>query len=213
MKNKVSFPEWFNLKLYEEARKFSPLDWLTIINSRLSDLATAKGKNEGKECQTRMLYQNLDLLKEGRLGSYGATFRDQKKTVEETNRIINSPTVKNLRVEISAPKELIMNQFETWLREKKKQTKFNKSFSAKETDKLIDNRVLPILDITIYEAIENISYTNPQLAGFLYPDEYDIDRVEKVRNAKRLLWDKITSKDYLAWLYSQRWVTQSNLNR
>ena len=52
-----------------------------------------------------------------------------------------------------------------------------------------------------------------KLANLLFPDEYDIDRVEKVRNAKRLLWDKITSKEYLDWLYSQRWATQSNLNR
>ncbi len=213
MKNKISPPEWFNLELYNEARKFSPGDWLSIINSRLADIETAKAQKKDKECFTELLYQHLDLLKEGKLGSYVLTFQGREPVVGEANRVIDSPTVKTLRVEVSAPKEHIMNQFEAWLKEKKKETKFNKAFSEIEANKLIDNRILPLLDLTIYETIENISYTNPQLASFLYPDEYDIDRVEKVRNAKRLLLGSITSKEYLSWLYSQRWGYQSNLNR
>lgn len=100
-----------------------------------------------------------------------------------------------LVVNTDAPASVLIEAFKEWL-EATQAASRPRAFSDKDIQRWNDNRLLLAIDIELYARLKNNKLTYLQIANLLYPDEFEIDSVQKVRqttlpNAKKLLSEKV----------------------
>ncbi len=89
---------------------------------------------------------------------------------------------KVIAVDISDNDNKIIEDMREWLEQKRKGSKERLTDSKK--DRLIENKIIPCMDLLFWSEHKGISYTDAQLGDMLYPFE-DFNRAEKVRKKTR----------------------------
>lgn len=112
----------------------------------------------------------------------------------------DSPNYAYLVMDLSAPDEIIMNDFKDWLNKIRSNSKFSNSpvkrISKSEMSKWAQNRILPYLDIYLVANHLGASPTNYKYGCALFPD-MEVDVSEKIRKTVSPLADKLLSYDML----------------
>ncbi len=88
-----------------------------------------------------------------------------------------------LHINLRSSDEQIKADFAKWLkyaREKNEEQLPKKSFSHKNFNKWQKNKYVPFIDLFLISLIQKKKITNHKIASMIFPDEYEVDRVEKV---------------------------------
>ncbi len=58
-------------------------------------------------------------------------------------------------------------------------------------------RILPFLDLALWQMMEGLTLPHHRVASALYPDEFDVDLTERVRKVTRPLAEQLIDHDFL----------------
>lgn len=111
----------------------------------------------------------------------------------------------HIRIDLSATDEQIKKDFNHWLSEYRKVVGYesrDKKFTEKNLGDWIKWRLLPYIDLTFIAKFEEKDITHVKAAGLIFPDEYDTDRVERIRR---------TTKPKSEWLMSNETISAIEL--
>jgi hypothetical protein len=89
-----------------------------------------------------------------------------------------------LTIDINASDEQLKKEFEEWLNDFRKTTKYKareKIFTSKTMEKWVEYKVLPYLDLTLIAKAENKRLTQHKLGELLFPNEDKVDTTERIR--------------------------------
>ena len=104
----------------------------------------------------------------------------------------NTPT--HVTVDLAASDEQIMSDFRQWLTEYRKVTAratIKKLFTQADFDYWIQYGVIPYLDLILIAKIEGKKITQNQLARLIFPNDYDVDIVGRLRQVTKPTADRL----------------------
>jgi len=100
-----------------------------------------------------------------------------------------------VEVRLSAPDKVIVEDFSRWLTAARREFDFpaEKIFTEAKREDLINYRVLPYLDLTLWAALEQVTIPNAVMAEALFPDAgvdapYRVRRVTKPKADWAIQW-------------------------
>jgi hypothetical protein len=102
--------------------------------------------------------------------------------VDKDNRLAR------VTVNLSAPDEQIKKDFSNWLANCRQETDIKskkKLFTQADFDHWVEYGVVPYLDLMIISKIEGKKITQNKLAHLIFPEEYDVDRVGRLRQVTK----------------------------
>ncbi|MDX1346966.1 MAG: DUF6387 family protein [Thiomicrorhabdus chilensis] len=101
-------------------------------------------------------------------------------------------------VDLSAPKDLIVDSFKSWLNDELKKVKAcGKDQFEKEKYALISHRVLQYIDLMLYGMSIKKHYTNEEVAGIIFGFEAGADKIRQTTKPKAI---QCLSEVYCNWL-------------
>ncbi len=87
-----------------------------------------------------------------------------------------------ISVETNLSDEVIIEQFKKVLAEHREKTKNNgKIISDTEISNIIEYKVIPYIDLMLWSMATGEKFRDQEIADTLFPDEYDISRIDTVR--------------------------------
>lgn len=86
-------------------------------------------------------------------------------------------------IDLSHNDDKIIDDMREWLKSQR-DNQAKKRLSDNDIKKIVDNQVIPCMDLLFWAELKEIDYTNAQLGDMLFPNA-DFDRAEKVRKATR----------------------------
>jgi len=89
-----------------------------------------------------------------------------------------------LKIDINAPAEMLLKEFENWLYEQKNNYELNfpdKNFKESHFADWTKNKLLQYWDISNLAKYDKVNVTNDVIGRLLFPDEYDVTISERVR--------------------------------
>lgn len=121
-----------------------------------------------------------------------------------------------LTVDLNATDEQIMNDFRRWLDEERRTRvrvidrdakEMRKDISEKDISKWVQFRVAAYVDIILVQewlrTTNAAKLTDPQTAELLFPDEYEVDRVSRLRKVVQKEAGRVMSSGFLDKLKTQ----------
>jgi len=108
-----------------------------------------------------------------------------------------------LSVDLNVSDEQLTNDFNRWLQEKRVQMENaprRKMFSSNDFDRWEKHKILPYLDLTLTASSERKELTQNYIGKKLYPDIYDIDLTQKIRQQVKPLADSLITSEVLSVL-------------
>ena len=115
----------------------------------------------------------------------------------ENPKILSNPI---LAIDLGVSDEQLKRNFSEWLGEQRNNSEFNlrkRMYKRNDFLRWIRLRVLPYLDITLILNFEGKSLTLSQLGNILFPDEYDMDPTQRVRQTLRPLAESLLTNESL----------------
>jgi hypothetical protein len=135
---------------------------------------------------------------------------DEMKATEKQINLVETPLdllfkqagffedgMARLTIDLNATDEQIVSDFRHWLTEYRKSTGIKaptNNFTEKHFKEWQQWRVLPYIDLVMMAKAEGKSLTQARIAGLIFPDERDIDIVDRVRR---------TTKPKAEWLVTE----------
>lgn len=98
------------------------------------------------------------------------------------------PDEANVRVNLTATDEQILSDFKHWLTEYRKATGYESrknNFTDKDLACWYNSRLLPYIDLMLSAEIEGKKITDAKIASLIFPDERNVDIVDKLRRTVR----------------------------
>jgi hypothetical protein len=114
---------------------------------------------------------------------------------------------KTICLDMTAPDEVLIAEFKAWLlnsREKFKIPAPTRSFTAKDFKKWSDHQVLPYLDLRLWALVQGVTITNKLMGEAIFPDEFDLDTTEKIRQTIAPLAKRLISPEIVFSLHAQQ---------
>ena len=103
-----------------------------------------------------------------------------------------------IAVNMNANDESLVQDFQEWLKEKRKlhyaKKEFYKRLTESELSKLVYLNILPCIDLILWGEATNNQLKYHQIARLIYPNEYDIDINERVRKVSIPLAKKLIER-------------------
>jgi hypothetical protein len=124
-------------------------------------------------------------------------------SVEDTMTYLDTPMV---TIDSRSTDEQLKSDFDKWLNNYRSITrtkKRKKMFNLKEIEKWCNNKILPYIDLTIISESEGEKLTQHTIGQLLYPDEYDVDLTERIRQTVKPLAKSIFNINTLKMLELQ----------
>jgi hypothetical protein len=109
-------------------------------------------------------------------------------------------------IDLSAPDEILVEHFKKYVAQQRASLNWQsreKTVSERDFRDWHHLRLLPFLDLTLWSKASGIKLTNIHLANLLFPDEYDVDLVSRVRRTVRPKAENLLSQDILNALETQ----------
>lgn len=109
-------------------------------------------------------------------------------------------------VDITAPDEVLIEDFRVWLTQARRQLSKVPSTgksTRKQFKKWSDYQILPYLDLSIWALLEGITITHRLMGEAIFPSEDEVDTTEKVRQTVAPLAEKLVSTEGIYSLAAQ----------
>lgn len=121
-------------------------------------------------------------------------------SVLTTQGPVTEPEHAYLRVNLQAPDDVILQDFNSWLASARRRPEFASSpvkrFSPAELSRWAQNRVLMYLDLTVLADFLGVEVPNHVLGAAMFPD-MEVDATEKVRKTVAPLARELTEGPFL----------------
>lgn len=195
-------PDWFSLKCYADTRNLSLSGWgyNFALRGYISDcLAISSGKKTAAQIVETQASEDLENWQHfcGRVFSPNENrlaIHDSLPSVRETSgQAPTNSTTSSLSVDLNTPDKVLAAQFAAWLAQRRTtQPQKQKTYTNADQQRWHSLRLLPLLDLMLWGELQNQPYKQHELASFIYPDEFEIDPVQKVRQTALPLAKKLT---------------------
>ena len=109
-------------------------------------------------------------------------------------------------IDLSATDEQIMNDFSNWLEYFRKYIDYptqKKLITQSDFDQWIEYRVIPYLDLALIAKLEGKKITQNQIARLIFPDEYEVDIVERLRKVTKPIAQRLIKNEIQTTLSTQ----------
>ena len=103
-----------------------------------------------------------------------------------------------VRIDLSASDEQLKNDFDHWLKNYRKETGITsnkKYFSQYDLDKWFKFCAIPYLDLLLIAKIEDKKITQHRLANLIFPNEFDVDIVGRLRDTTKPMAEMLKNHD------------------
>ena len=167
----------------------TPLKTLTVKPMTVYDVAWLFGwVSAGKVELTRRISEAAGDLNRGDIDDETYEFLRQPINVltkHSPEKIFASEGCLSVDVDLAAPDKVIIDDFSRWLAAARSEFDLpaQKVFTEAKRDDLVNYRVLPYLDLTLWAGLEQVTISHAVMADALFPDVTGVDvnyRVRKV---------------------------------
>jgi len=157
--------------------------------------------------ELKRLISNQERQQENQILDVEPDLKTQRLKKTPLNDVLEYYHNEIININLAASDEIILSDFRDWLkgiRNKYKNTIHQKKdFKQKDFDRWSSNSILPFLDLTIWSRMELKSITNNAMGKTIFPNEFDIDLSERVRNTVKPLALSLITHESLVILGSQ----------
>ena len=118
----------------------------------------------------------------------------------------------HVTVDLSAPDEILFEDFKHYVETERARLNWHsrtKRFSPRDFQDWHQNRLLPFLDLTLWARAKEVKLTNADIAEILFPDEYDVDLVSRVRRTVKPKAELLVSDAIVDALHAQEAIEQT----
>ena len=103
-----------------------------------------------------------------------------------------------VQINLSASDEQLKNDFDHWLKNYRKETGITsnkKYFSQSDLDKWFKFCAIPYLDLLLIAKIEDKKITQHRLSSLIFPNEFDVDVVGRLRDTTKPMAEMLKNHD------------------
>ncbi|MCW9709821.1 DUF6387 family protein [Avibacterium sp. 21-586] len=163
--------DFFIFFIYELAKIWGNDEFIKVLDDVGKYVEESKEKKEKKE--------NIeDIWDEVSISDYEELELDNSKMMEEINKHLGLI----ISIDTHFSDEAIFKQFKEILSSYRKKRRENgKIISESEIKSLIEYKVIPYIDLMLWGMITGKKIRDQEIADVLFPDEYDISRIDTVR--------------------------------
>jgi hypothetical protein len=117
--------------------------------------------------------------------------------------------VAKVNVDLSATDEQIRKDFDDWLAGWRNHSDVSflkiqkKLFTQADFDYWVEYGVIPYLDLVFVARVEGKKITQNQLARLIFPHEYDVDPVERIRKVTKPTAERLINNEVYRTLFTQ----------
>lgn len=183
----IEKPSWFDLDKYKEF-SYTDLDhWKHNFAIRKLLLHVLENLDEGESLGSGF-QKFAEACRSNGFIKINPTKNKSSNVNSLSDEDLTDPRVmmRFATININAPKKIIIADFEKWIDEQKKISNLEtKIISKSKIDWWIKHKVVPYLDLLIWEKQEKIKIPQNVLGDWLFPDEVDldVDIIERVRKS------------------------------
>lgn len=164
----IKFDDHFIFFIYELAKIWGNDEFIKVLDNVGKYVEESKTKKENIE----------DIWDEVSISDYEELNLDNSKMMGEIDNLLGLI----ISIDTNFSDEAILERFKEILSSYRKERKENgKIISESEIKSLIEYKVIPYIDLMLWGMIIGKKIRDQEIADVLFPDEYDISRIDTVR--------------------------------